>query len=346
MKPLNTPSQIPLSTLLVFALLTGCGGGGGSGPDSAAKEAPSSQLPVSQPPVGQSPIAQSPAVPSLGTPTLSSPALSASTFIGQEIATTDFHGTAPDTTAAFGPIISVIGDGVELTEALAGGFATIDFTATTIRITAATDQPFGYFELLRFFDVNGTIGPFVSAALDPATDYAGIDSSRIFVAPQYIEVNLTGLTGKRGQQLLLNVTVGAQAPVSGWTQIASEGQEFSVSGTQTVRYGSGSIWITQSVTDGGVCTNEFFGTEPLVGVVKQCEVAASVSTAWTQIASEGEEFSVSGTQTVRYGSGSNWITQNVTDGGACTNEFFGTDPLFGVLKVCEIASATTLAAGP
>ena len=46
-----------------------------------------------------------------------------------------------------------------------------------------------------------------------------------------------------------------------------------VSGTQTVRYGTGVSWITRSIADGGVCSNEFFGSDPFYGVVKECEVS-------------------------------------------------------------------------
>jgi hypothetical protein len=65
----------------------------------------------------------------------------------------------------------------------------------------------------------------------------------------------------------------APPPSSGWTRIAGEGQGFTVSGTQTVRYGSGSSWITMSVSNGGSCSNAFFGDDPIYGVVKRCEVA-------------------------------------------------------------------------
>jgi serine protease len=63
-------------------------------------------------------------------------------------------------------------------------------------------------------------------------------------------------------------------PPSGWTHIADEGQGFTVSGTQTVRYGSGSSWITLGVTGSGTCSNAFFGNDPIYGVVKRCEVAS------------------------------------------------------------------------
>jgi serine protease len=135
------------------------------------------------------------------------------------------------------------------------------------------------------------------------------------------------------------VSGSAPPPASGWSQIASEGQSFSVTGTQVVRYGSGSAWITLAVTHGGVCTNEFFGSDPLVGIVKHCDVAtAAASVAWAVIAVEGQSFALSGTQTVRYGIGSTWISRSLSGGGQCTNEFFGNDPLVGIVKQCEAAS--------
>ena len=142
--------------------------------------------------------------------------------------------------------------------------------------------------------------------------------------------------------------VDAAASLSGlavappaWTFIASEGQSFSVAGTQTVRYGSGSSWITRDVSASGSCTNAFFGSDPIVGVLKRCEVssAAPASSSWTRIAGEGQSFSVSGTQTVRYGSGSSWTTLNVTASGNCTNAFFGKDPIPGVVKECDVQGA-------
>lgn len=133
---------------------------------------------------------------------------------------------------------------------------------------------------------------------------------------------------------------GLSSP-SGWTTIATEGQDFSVSGTQTVRYGAGSSWITRSVTGGGTCSNAWFGNDPAFGIVKQCQVAGSAAPGWTKIADENQNFTVSGTQTVRYGSGSSWIQQSVTGSGTCSNAWFGGDPLFGVVKECDVASSGT-----
>ncbi len=64
-------------------------------------------------------------------------------------------------------------------------------------------------------------------------------------------------------------------PTATWTRIASEKTTFTVSGTQTVRYGAGSRWVQKSVTSSGWCGNWFFGSDPAPGAVKSCEVLVS-----------------------------------------------------------------------
>ena len=137
-------------------------------------------------------------------------------------------------------------------------------------------------------------------------------------------------------------------------RLASEGGNFSVTGTQTVRYGADSRWIQKLVTGSGQCTNGFFGSDPAAGTAKSCElitVAAPPPPApspapTAQIATEGGSFSVTGTQTVRYGADSRWIQKVVTGGGNCTNGFFGSDPAFGTAKVCELTTAAAPAPVP
>jgi len=126
---------------------------------------------------------------------------------------------------------------------------------------------------------------------------------------------------------------------TGWATIAHEGERFSVAGTQTVRYGSGGTWTTMQVNGSGECSNGAFGRDPLFGVVKECQTQPGSDGGWTAIALEHSSFTVSGTQTVRYGGGTSWITRSVSGGGECSNEFFGADPLFGVVKGCEVSSA-------
>ena len=62
-----------------------------------------------------------------------------------------------------------------------------------------------------------------------------------------------------------------------WIKIADEGQTFSIPLAQIVRYGSGSNWIEKPVASAGSCTNEFFGNDPIVGTVKECQVKKALS---------------------------------------------------------------------
>lgn len=63
----------------------------------------------------------------------------------------------------------------------------------------------------------------------------------------------------------------------------------------------------------------------------------TTTTTWTKCADEGGTCSFSGTATVRYGSGSTWITKVVTGPVACNNDIW-TDPLFGTVKECDLAT--------
>ncbi len=133
-----------------------------------------------------------------------------------------------------------------------------------------------------------------------------------------------------------------------WTKIADEKTNFTVSGTQTVRYGAGSSWVQKSVNGSGYCGNWYFGSDPAPGVVKHCEVLSSTGgggnpppsgSTWTKIADEKTYFTVSGTKTVRYGVDTRWVQKSVTGTGYCANTFFGSDPADGVVKRCEVLSS-------
>jgi hypothetical protein len=134
-----------------------------------------------------------------------------------------------------------------------------------------------------------------------------------------------------------------------WTLVANENQAFDVATTSTVRYGAGNSWVTKSVTGRASCSNYFFGSDPAFGVVKRCEVEATTAASsggWSYLANEGASFSVAGTRTVRYGADNAWVQRAVANSGACSNYFFGSDPLFGVVKHCEVMSDTAAAPAP
>ncbi|MBC7954707.1 MAG: PQQ-dependent sugar dehydrogenase [Cytophagales bacterium] len=138
----------------------------------------------------------------------------------------------------------------------------------------------------------------------------------------------------------------ASAVEATWTKIADEGQSFVVSGTQTVRYGVGTRWVQRTLTNGGQCTNAFFGSDPASGVFKSCQVQSTAPDPggqWTRIAVEGQAFTISGTRVVRYGVGTRWVQRTLTNSGQCTNAFFGSDPASGVVKSCEVQSTSNQA---
>ncbi len=138
-------------------------------------------------------------------------------------------------------------------------------------------------------------------------------------------------------------------PPSTWTRIANEGAAINVTNNRRVRYGLKSSWVEQRVNGAGQCTNAFFGVDPLRGVGKQCWVEPNAApptappppSTWRRIAIEGGSFTLATAQPVRYGSGSSWVERTVSGTGACTNAFFGRDPLVGVGKECWSPVTTT-----
>ena len=58
---------------------------------------------------------------------------------------------------------------------------------------------------------------------------------------------------------------------------------------------------------------------------------------YVQIAVESEAFQVANAQTVRYGDGNHWVAKVMSGAGRCSNAFFGSDPINGVVKHCELA---------
>jgi hypothetical protein len=145
----------------------------------------------------------------------------------------------------------------------------------------------------------------------------------------------------------------APAP-AGWTFLVDEGQAFSLSSPQTVRYGAGNTWEQLTVSS-GTCGNLFFGGDPLPNVFKHCEVASAAAPTpapapapapegWTFIADENQTFKVTSTQTVRYGLGNVWVQRSVTGSGTCSNTFFGSDPVPNQFKHCEVQTGSSASA--
>jgi hypothetical protein len=136
-----------------------------------------------------------------------------------------------------------------------------------------------------------------------------------------------------------------QQAAGAWVQVADEWQAFTLALPRRVRYGAGSTWIELDLAAGtALCSNAFFGNDPLVGVVKHCEAFEPGATppapppgSWSYLADEWQPFRLDTARRVRYGAATTWIERDLPAGqGMCTNDFFGVDPLFGVVKRCEV----------
>ena len=149
-----------------------------------------------------------------------------------------------------------------------------------------------------------------------------------------------------GEDPLVGIVKSCEAAQSAgaWVKLADEWQAFTLTQPTRVRYGFGSTWIELDLPAGqAFCTNTFFGNDPLVGIVKQCEGWDSGATpppppgSWSFLANEWQPFRLDRPRRVRYGSGSTWIERDLPAGqGLCTNDFFGMDPLVGIVKRCEV----------
>jgi hypothetical protein len=129
-----------------------------------------------------------------------------------------------------------------------------------------------------------------------------------------------------------------------WVKVSSEDKWFTVGSSQTVRFGTGSSWIEKVVSGTAPCTRTYFGGDPALNVVKECDVwsPATTSATWSKVASEGQSFTVGTSQTVRFGAGSSWIQKVVSGTAPCTRTYFGGDPAVNVAKQCDLATSTTV----
>jgi hypothetical protein len=137
-----------------------------------------------------------------------------------------------------------------------------------------------------------------------------------------------------GQQ---SVGVGraGEAPGS-WRFCANEGGQCEFAGTARVRYGADGRYATITGTSRVECSVRGFGTDPIRGVRKTCEVE-SVGPQWVLCASEGDVCNVPGATTVRYGANGRYAERNASGSIGCNNAQFG-DPVPGLAKQCEYRS--------
>ncbi len=135
-----------------------------------------------------------------------------------------------------------------------------------------------------------------------------------------------------------------------WSKCANEGSRCEFNGVRAVRYGADGKYVTREFKNGVDCGNPVFG-DPIPGFSKSCEVAVAAAApapgvpSWSKCADEGGRCNFNGVRSVRYGANDRFVTREFKNGVDCGNPVFG-DPIPGVSKYCEVASATTAAPVP
>lgn len=139
-----------------------------------------------------------------------------------------------------------------------------------------------------------------------------------------------------------------------WVNCAKEGKNCAPGTDElvTVRYGIGedfTYFVTQGLSQ--VPCKNFWG-DPSRGKDKECAfikknlLGVADSSSFRRAANEGKDY-VNYTRLrlwVRYGLGSTWVYTVVDPGQkmACTNGYFGFDPLRGTTKICQVGLDFTL----
>lgn len=130
-----------------------------------------------------------------------------------------------------------------------------------------------------------------------------------------------------------------------WQRVAMENQTFTLAAATQVRFGTGTSWVTKTLSGTVTCSNKTFGKDPAVGSYKQCDIPVTTTTdtsiSWQKVAAENQAFTLTAATTVRYGAGSTWITKTLSGTVNCSNGVFGSDPAVGVYKQCEIPNTST-----
>lgn len=190
-----------------------------------------------------------------------------------------------------------------------------------------------------------------------------IDVGTSLVVVQYGSGTLFNSKSVKGTIVCNNLTFGDPSPFTAKScyrqttapagtaavtgaKLALEGQNFTLTAATIVSYGADTRWIDKTLTIGTYqCGNVSFGNDPAMYVAKSCvskgAAPAPVSVnGWTKVASEGQDFTLAASTTVRYGFGTMWSTKTLTGAQFCSNAVFGGDPAFGYPKSCETQDVT------
>lgn len=130
-----------------------------------------------------------------------------------------------------------------------------------------------------------------------------------------------------------------------WVLCANEGDTCRPPKAAKVRYGANGRYAVHEVRDSVRCVNAVFG-DPMPDVAKQCDYLLNdgrpvgppvvpSGLVWDHCANERGACSFQGPGMVRYGAHGRFVYREASNGIACTNEAFDTDPAPDEPKRCE-----------
>ncbi|HEY3871068.1 MAG TPA: alpha-L-rhamnosidase C-terminal domain-containing protein [Actinocrinis sp.] len=190
---------------------------------------------------------------------------------------------------------------------------------------------------------SGTIAVPTYGAADPIVEVDGnvVWSNGTFTATGGItgasaDANYVYLTGVQPGSYTIAANPGTYGAPTGYTQCATEGGTCQVTGTESVAFGANGIYSYTTESASTACTVTALG-DPDFGIVKACYVGPVTAgpSGTTYCAAENGLCAFTGTRTVEFGAGSDWIGKTVTGGTPCTDAVF-TDPDFGAVKSCYL----------
>lgn len=119
---------------------------------------------------------------------------------------------SPSTDSVTWEQTAVVGEGVEATYSFIN---TIDVSDTRIVFDFLVGGWWGNTEFngFWFFDINDMIGDFTAVTIDPATNMAGLDASRITFDANNIYINFQNLSFTADTIVSLSINGGASNPV-------------------------------------------------------------------------------------------------------------------------------------
>jgi hypothetical protein len=106
----------------------------------------------------------------------------------------------------------------------------------------------------------------------------------------------------------------------------------------TVYYGLGDKYNTRTGVKEIKCNPGAFGDDPLPNQKKECfYVVDPKEYLWGHCAvGEDQKCTLSENRLVRYGAGSNWVYSSFSGTTPCKVETFGSDPIEGAPKSCQV----------